>query len=172
MRKVTDMSRPKCKIEGCNNVCRKRSKKRANGSINTWITTTCAKHRSDGTIRPSHTKQSKAASNLKHAFGLTLKDYQQMYDSQGGRCKICGRHESEFKRKLAVDHNHTTGQIRALLCGHCNCLVGSVESESDLIKKCEAYLKFYEPLAVLCDTKQAKFIQTGKRNGWIKGVTK
>lgn len=39
---------------------------------------------------------------------------------QGGKCGICGKHESHFTRKLAVDHNHKTNQVRGLLCFRCN----------------------------------------------------
>ena len=49
-------------------------------------------------------------------YGLTLRQYDDMFEEQHGCCVICGRHQSEFKQKLAVDHNHTTGKVRALLC--------------------------------------------------------
>lgn len=39
---------------------------------------------------------------------------------QNNCCALCGRHESSFKRRLNVDHNHKTGQVRGLLCYRCN----------------------------------------------------
>lgn len=39
---------------------------------------------------------------------------------QGGKCGICQKPESHFKMRLAVDHNHRTGQVRGLLCYRCN----------------------------------------------------
>lgn len=36
------------------------------------------------------------------------------------QCAICKRHESEFKKRLAVDHSHKTGRVRGLLCFYCN----------------------------------------------------
>ena len=54
--------------------------------------------------------------NLKHKYGLTLQDYNQMFDRQKGCCDICRRHQSEFSKALAVDHNHETGKVRGLLC--------------------------------------------------------
>ena len=142
-RLVNIFNRPKCAIKGCDNIVRKRSKKRKDGSKHYWLEKYCAKHRSDGTIRPSHTKEAKAASNLKHAFGMTLSQYQEMLESQRGCCKICGRHQKEFKKRLCVDHCHDTGKIRGLLCNHCNYLVGSVETESELLDKCRKYLRKY-----------------------------
>lgn len=39
---------------------------------------------------------------------------------QNGKCGICQKPESSFKMRLAVDHNHKTGQVRGLLCYRCN----------------------------------------------------
>lgn len=52
------------------------------------------------------------------SYGLTEGDYERMLKGQGGKCAICGR-VPEY-RKLSVDHNHETGQVRGLLCDHCN----------------------------------------------------
>lgn len=55
---------------------------------------------------------------------LTLKqaeaERQKMSDSQEQRCAICNKHESQFKKRLAVDHSHKSGRVRGLLCFHCN----------------------------------------------------
>ncbi len=55
---------------------------------------------------------------------LTLKEAeaerQKLSDAQGQSCAICKKHESHFKKRLSVDHNHTTGKVRALLCYRCN----------------------------------------------------
>ncbi len=55
---------------------------------------------------------------------LTLKECeverQKMSDWQQQRCAICNRHESEFKKRLCVDHNHRTSKVRGLLCFYCN----------------------------------------------------
>ena len=51
---------------------------------------------------------------------FTYLDYDRMYQIQGGRCALCGKHSTEFKRNLAADHDHTTGKIRKLLCCLCN----------------------------------------------------
>lgn len=45
---------------------------------------------------------------------------QKLYEKQEGRCAVCKKHESEFKIRLSVDHNHKTGQVRGLLCYRCN----------------------------------------------------
>ncbi len=55
---------------------------------------------------------------------LTLKECeierQKLSDAQNQSCAICNKHESEFKKRLAVDHNHRTKKVRGLLCYRCN----------------------------------------------------
>lgn len=57
-------------------------------------------------------------------YGITHKEYYKILIEQNESCYICKRHESEFDRKLAVDHCHTTNIIRGLLCGDCNKALG------------------------------------------------
>lgn len=53
-------------------------------------------------------------------YGITLNQYQEKLESQEHNCALCGKHRSHFKRNLAVDHNHKTGQVRGLVCFYCN----------------------------------------------------
>jgi len=57
---------------------------------------------------------------LMHCYGLTLEDYDKMLKDQDYRCAICRRSQSLFKYNLHVDHNHSTGKVRGLLCAGCN----------------------------------------------------
>jgi len=70
---------------------------------------------------------------LRHRHGITLVEWNRMFEKQGGCCYICGRHQSECKRVLCVDHDHLTGRIRALLCDHCNRKLGWYERHTDKI---------------------------------------
>lgn len=58
-------------------------------------------------------------------LGLTIKQYEAMSKKQKHKCAIC--HKPENGRRLAVDHCHKTGKVRALLCGPCNNHLGSYE---------------------------------------------
>lgn len=51
-------------------------------------------------------------------------EYDRMYQIQSGACNICKIHQSELPKALAVDHDHTTGQVRGLLCQDCNLALG------------------------------------------------
>jgi formate dehydrogenase maturation protein FdhE len=77
--------------------------------------------------------------NLWKKFKITLEDYQDMHDEQGGVCKICGTNED--KRMLAVDHCHETGKVRDLLCTCCNTGLGKFRDNPDLLIKAVEYLE-------------------------------
>ena len=49
-------------------------------------------------------------------------DYDRLYQIQGGRCAFpgCGKHQTETKESMHVDHDHITGKVRSLLCSVCN----------------------------------------------------
>jgi len=72
-------------------------------------------------------------SNLKK-YGLTPRDYREMLKAQGGTCAICKktetfRHLGGRIRRLCVDHSHSTGRVRGLLCNNCNKLIASANDD-------------------------------------------
>jgi hypothetical protein len=74
-------------------------------------------------------RDSKWASKIRIQFGLSVEEYEQMVQAQGGVCLLCGKDGIEAGRKrLPVDHCHSTGLLRGLLCGLCNRQLGWVES--------------------------------------------
>jgi hypothetical protein len=77
--------------------------------------------------------------HLKLKYGLTLEQYEQLSDEQRGRCGVCGT-----KAKLVVDHDHTTGKVRALLCGPCNQGLGQFRDNCDLLRRAASYLEAHE----------------------------
>lgn len=76
-------------------------------------------------------------------YGLTLEDYNQMLAAQNGKCAICNEDQSKQKRRLSIDHNHQTGQIRGLLCINCNVGLGRLENVT-WIKLAQIYLEKYK----------------------------
>lgn len=79
-------------------------------------------------------------SRLKHEFGLTWEERQEMLEKQGFRCAICGKSEADNKQRLAVDHNHVTGKIRGLLCKACNMALGGFRDDAEILYKAIKYL--------------------------------
>ena len=76
-----------------------------------------------------------------HRYGITRVDYDRMFAEQKGECAICGIHQSQLNRKLSVDHDHETGEVRGLLCPYCNHLLGNACDEVDTLKGAINYLK-------------------------------
>lgn len=79
--------------------------------------------------------------HLKTTYGIGLEQYEQLLEQQNHCCKICQRHSSEFKRRLAVDHNHFTGEIRGLLCDYCNRRIVGRHRDGDLLRKVADYIE-------------------------------
>ncbi len=70
-------------------------------------------------------KERDRAANLWRQYGITLAQYDEMLTRQGGTCAICKK-PPKVKR-LHVDHCHSTGRVRGLLCGSCNGRLGWLE---------------------------------------------
>jgi hypothetical protein len=73
-------------------------------------------------------------------FGLTEEDYFRMEKEQRGVCAIC-KAPCTSGRRLAVDHNHTTGKVRGLLCLRCNFGIGYFEENLNIIGNAMKYLR-------------------------------
>tara|TARA_R110000868_G_scaffold403088_1_gene679950 strand:- start:1740 stop:2123 length:384 start_codon:yes stop_codon:yes gene_type:complete len=87
------------------------------------------------------------AIDLKKKYGLPMEEYVEMLLDQKGVCKICKQpeiaidHRTHKLRSLAVDHNHTTGDIRGLLCTTCNTAIGLLREDANLFEAASNYLK-------------------------------
>lgn len=78
--------------------------------------------------------------HLIRKYGLTLMDYQEMYDSQGGCCAICRKVQ---RRAFDVDHNHATGEVRGLLCTNCNRMLGHAGDSVVNLRAAADYLESF-----------------------------
>jgi hypothetical protein len=74
---------------------------------------------------------------LKNSFGLTIEQYEEMVERQGGLCALCG----QAGVGLCVDHDHETGQIRGLLCGKCNKGLGLFGDSAEGLIRALRYLE-------------------------------
>lgn len=90
-------------------------------------------------------------SELRKTFGIDLLTYTNTVVDQLGVCAICGNPETVVDKRtnrlrmLAVDHNHTTGQIRGLLCMGCNQGIGNFQEDLQRLKKAVSYLESFTP---------------------------
>jgi len=84
--------------------------------------------------------------DLKKRFGISLEEYQEMLEKQNYVCATCNRpersidHRTKQVRSLAVDHCHTTGKIRGLLCSDCNTALGLLKDNTETMKNMISYL--------------------------------
>jgi len=85
-------------------------------------------------------RYSQIKSKLKRNYNLTVDDYNKMFEEQHGCCAICGVHQMNLNRRLAVDHSHESGLVRGLLCFKCNAALGLFNDSEKLLKKAITYL--------------------------------
>ena len=75
-------------------------------------------------------------------YGMTVEEYNLLFESQGGLCGICKKPESENHGvKLSVDHDHHTDKVRALLCLDCNSLLGFAKDSILILESAIRYLE-------------------------------
>lgn len=78
--------------------------------------------------------------HLLRTYGITPEQYDVMLEEQGHVCAICKRPERIKGRNLCVDHCHSTGKVRGLLCNACNIALGKLEDNLESIKAAIRYL--------------------------------
>ncbi len=81
--------------------------------------------------------------NLINKYGMTLDEWNKLFQEQNGRCAICNIHQSELHWGLCVDHNHNTGHIRGLVCHKCNDGIGRLRADEGIyiLKQAIKYIK-------------------------------
>ncbi len=78
---------------------------------------------------------------VKKLYGLSKEQYKTLVDRAAGICELCLEHSL---KTLNVDHNHTTGNVRGLLCANCNKGIGMFDDSISKLKMAILYLEKYE----------------------------
>jgi hypothetical protein len=81
---------------------------------------------------------------LKTKYGLSMEQYAEMMERQGNTCFICDSPQTG-ERNMCVDHCHSTGKVRALLCTTHNTLLGNCGDDVVMLCKAIAYLVLHHP---------------------------
>jgi hypothetical protein len=76
---------------------------------------------------------------LLRKYGITSQIFDTMLDDQCGRCAICGTH-FESSKATHIDHCHISGKVRALLCRHCNLVLGHAKESVQILENAVQYL--------------------------------
>ena len=72
---------------------------------------------------------------IRHKYGLEKNQMDHIIESQGGMCPICSKRPATH-----VDHNHDTGEVRGLLCNHCNRGIGLLGDDPEVLLRAIHYL--------------------------------
>ena len=70
-------------------------------------------------------------------YGLSVDDFEAMKTKQDGKCAIC----ATVPDRLCVDHCHSTGAVRGLLCNHCNNGIGFFRDNPTLLRSGARYIQ-------------------------------
>ena len=89
-------------------------------------------------------RQTRLRARIKNRYGITWQQYESLYRQQGGVCAICQGVPLSPGKRLGVDHDHSTGKVRGLLCGLCNTALGGFREDPSLLRAAIAYLSVYE----------------------------
>jgi len=72
---------------------------------------------------------------LRHTYGITLDDFDQMSLNQNYKCKIC-----KSSKELHVNLCHKNGKVRGLLCNTCNRAICLLKDSVDTLTNAIEYL--------------------------------
>ncbi len=83
---------------------------------------------------------------LKAKYNITPLDYDKLFLLQNGKCRVCKLPETKLDslgkvQNLSIDHCHSGGQVRGLLCGNCNSMLGHAKDNIKILKEAIKYLK-------------------------------
>jgi hypothetical protein len=90
----------------------------------------------------------KAKEQRLRRYGITLSEYNDLREKQNYSCAVCKKHETEVAQgramvsdyALHVDHCHTTGKVRGLLCTNCNTILGKCYDTTEILQNAIKYL--------------------------------
>lgn len=127
-----------------------RNRARLNAQARARYAADPSKARENGRAWAAANKEKRAASNrrwycpkrrrakhLKQRFGVTLEQWDALFEVQGRKCATCPRTEAKWH----TDHCHKTGRLRGILCHKCNLLLGYAEDNCDVLRSAINYLE-------------------------------
>ncbi len=99
---------------------------------------------------PERARESARERNIKFKYGIDLTEYKELFKRQNEVCAICGVDHNNVtgdrfsKISFAVDHCHTTGKVRGILCNQCNRALGMFKDDVENLKKAMSYLESFK----------------------------
>lgn len=118
----------------CNNIRARERWNREPGYKDKWLAKRRLAYATEGG------REYRREHNLKAHYGMTQAEFDRMLREQGYSCAICDIEQWQTKN-FHVDHDHSTGRVRALLCGHCNRGLGAFQDSPQIAEKAAVYLR-------------------------------
>jgi hypothetical protein len=98
-----------------------------------------------GANRTESIRRAARRNKLKTKYSLTLEAFDAILLAQANRCDVCGMVFGKGWTELpCVDHSHTTGHVRALLCRKCNLALGHANDSPKLLRQLADYLERHQ----------------------------
>jgi len=88
-----------------------------------------------------NTTKNRKAEKLKLRYGLTYEEWENIRSNENYQCMICGVSEEEMDKKLDIDHCHSSGKVRGVLCNPCNRMLGNAQDNINILKAAIEYLE-------------------------------
>ena len=83
----------------------------------------------------------KRTKRIPRQFGMSYQELLMIKEDQDYKCAICGIHEENVYKSLAIDHDHTTGLVRGYLCNSCNRGIGLLKDDPKVLRNAIEYLE-------------------------------
>lgn len=85
------------------------------------------------------TKEWYRNSNLIRKYGISLKEWNELFERQGFMCAVCASKDARGKN-WHTDHCHKTGKVRGILCGWCNTAIGKMQDSYEIMASSAVYV--------------------------------
>lgn len=89
-------------------------------------------------VRPSHMAAIARKSRYKSKYGITMEEWNKIFDMQDKACAIC---QITDTTKWTVDHCHTSNKVRGILCHYCNIMLGHAKDNPVTLERGAKYLR-------------------------------
>lgn len=122
-------------VDGLTARCRQCTKEKAGNSYRTRKTEVLAQRKAQ------YDKRREKDKKLRNTYGITLEQWEAMFRAQGDCCAICkSTSPNHGSGQFVVDHCHEFGQVRGILCGKCNIMLGQADDSHDTLFEAAMYL--------------------------------
>ena len=116
---------------------KRKSRRDGEGLVPTCKPCTIKRNRERYHANPNEINDRRAAKT----YGTTLEHIQQMRTNADGICQCCGLPGEGHYKRLVIDHCHSTGKIRGLICAKCNTVLGLVKDRIEVLQNLQTFIE-------------------------------